>query len=123
RRFLPGLQLAGRRVKPLAEATKTGSLYTPARETGNPTPPIKEMPVPTDNAAAEDSPWPSQPIPFTADGNPMEPVCPIEPLEIPVEQLAKNKAVPVFSPRRPNQIGAPGTGGGTHYHPPPCRPP
>jgi alcohol dehydrogenase (cytochrome c) len=75
------------------------------------------MPVPTDHAAPGEAPWPSQPIPFTATGKPMEPVCPIEPLEIPAEQLARNKPVPVFSPRRPNQIIAPGTGGGTNYSP------
>src|SRR5207248_663435 len=84
---------------------------------GKPVHPIKEMPVPTDNAGPGEAPWPSQPIPFTASGHPMEPVCPIEPREIPAEQLARNKPVPIFSPRRPNQISAPGTGGGTNYSP------
>src|SRR5438094_746569 len=111
------MQVRGRRVKALAEASKNGFLYILDRETGKPVHPIKEMPVPTDSAGAGESPWPSQPIPFTASGKPMEPVCPIEPLEIPAEQLAKSKPVPVFSPRRPNQISAPGTGGGTNYSP------
>ena len=60
---------------------------------------------------------PTQPIPFTASGKPMEPVCPIEGTDIPAEQLAKNKLVPQFTPMRPNQIIAPGTGGGTNYSP------
>jgi alcohol dehydrogenase (cytochrome c) len=47
----------------------------------------------------------------------MEPVCPIVPLEIPSEQLAKNKIVPQFAPMNPNQIQAPGTGGGANYSP------
>ena len=111
------MQVSGRRVKALAEASKNGFLYILDRETGTPVHPIKEMPVPTANAAPGESPWPTQPIPFTAGGKPMEPVCPIEPIEIPAEHLARNQPVPVFSPRRPNQIVAPGTGGGTNYSP------
>ena len=111
------MQVAGRRVRALAEASKNGFLYILDRETGKPVHPIKELPVPTDNAGSGESPWPTQPIPFTAGGKRMEPVCPIEPIEIPAEQLAKYKPVPVFSPRRPNQIAAPGTGGGTNYSP------
>jgi len=111
------LQVAGRRVRALAEASKNGFLYILDRETGKPVHPIKELPVPTDNAGSGESPWPTQPIPFTASGKRMEPVCPIEPIEIPAEQLAKYKPVPVFSPRRPNQIAAPGTSGGTNYSP------
>jgi len=111
------MQVSGRRVKALAEASKNGFLYILDRETGNPVHPIKEMPVPTGNAGPGESPWPTQPIPFTASGKPMEPVCPIEALDIPTERLARNSPVPVFSPRRPNQIVAPGTGGGTNYSP------
>ena len=111
------MQVAGRRVRALAEASKNGFLYILDRETGKPVHPIKELPVPTDNAGSGESPWPTQPIPFTASGKRMEPVCPIEPIEIPAEQLAKYKPVPVFSPRRPNQIAAPGTSGGTNYSP------
>ena len=111
------MQVRGRRVKAVAEASKNGYLYILDRETGKPVHPIKEMPVPTDNAGPGQEPWPTQPIPFTASGKPMEPVCPIEPTDIPAEQLAKNRPVPIFSPMRPNQIIAPGTGGGTNYSP------
>src|SRR5580765_5959722 len=111
------MQVNGRRVKAVAEASKNGFLYILDRETGNPVHPIKEMPVPTDNAGPGESPWPTPPVPFTASGKPMEPVCPIEALDIPTERLARNTPVPVFSPRRPNQIVAPGTGGGTNYSP------
>lgn len=41
------------------------------------------MPVPTEDAGPGQSPRPTQPIPFTASGKPMEPVSPIVPLEIP----------------------------------------
>ena len=111
------MQVGGRRVKAVAEASKNGYLYILDRETGKPVHPIKEMPVPTNDAGPGQAPWPTQPIPFTASGKPMEPVCPIEPLEIPAEQLAKNKVVPIWTPMRPNQIMAPGTGGGTSYSP------
>jgi alcohol dehydrogenase (cytochrome c) len=47
----------------------------------------------------------------------MEPVCPIVPLDIPPERLAKYTIVPQFSPQGPNQIFAPGTGGGSNYSP------
>jgi quinohemoprotein ethanol dehydrogenase len=83
------MQVGGRRVKAVAEASKNGYLYILDRETGKPVHPIKEMPVPTDNPGAGQSPWPTQPIPFTAAGKPME----------------------------PNQILAPGTGGGANYSP------
>src|SRR5204862_6371527 len=52
-----------------------------------------------------------------AIGLPMEPVCPIVPLEIPASQLASNQVVPIFTPPGPNQIRAPGTGGGANYSP------
>ena len=111
------MQVNGRRVKAVAEASKNGFLYILNRETGTPVHPIKEMAVPTDNAGPGQAPWPTQPIPFTASGKPMEPVCPVEPTDIPAEQLAKNRVAPVFSPMRPNQILAPGVGGGTSYSP------
>ena len=111
------MQVSGRRVKAVAEASKNGYLYILDRETGKPVHSVKEMPVPTDNPGAGQAPWPTQPIPFTASGKPMEPVCPIEGTDIPAEQLAKNKLVPQFTPMRPNQIIAPGTGGGTNYSP------
>src|SRR5207247_6830493 len=111
------MQVNGRRVKAVAEASKNGHLYILDRETGKPVHPIKEMPVPTEDAGPGQAPWPTQPIPFTASGKPMEPVSPIVPLEIPPEQLATNTIAPIFSPMRPNQILAPGTGGGANYSP------
>ena len=111
------MRVGGRPVKAVAEASKNGYLYILDRETGKPIHPIKEMPVPTEDAGPGQVPWPTQPIPFTASGKPMEPVSPIVPLEIPPEQLATNKIAPSFSPMRPNQILAPGTGGGASYSP------
>src|SRR4029453_14203262 len=87
------MQVAGKPVRALAHASKNGYLYILNRETGQPVHPIKEMPVPTAGARPGEQPWPTQPIPFTASGKPMEPVCPIVPLEIPPAQLATTKIV------------------------------
>src|SRR5207244_9101502 len=86
------------------------------RETGRPVHPIKELPIPEDDRPGEHA-WPTQPIPFTAAGKPMEPVSPITPLDIAPAHLANNKVVLNFSPPRPNVIMAPGTGGGANYSP------
>ena len=67
------MQVRGQRVKAVAEASKNGFLYILNRETGQPVHPIKEMPVPTDNRAPGEQPWPTQPIPFTASGQADEP--------------------------------------------------
>jgi quinoprotein glucose dehydrogenase len=44
------MQVNGRRVKAIAEASKNGYLFILDRETGKPVHPIKEMPVPTTGA-------------------------------------------------------------------------
>jgi glucose dehydrogenase len=112
------MTVRGQRVKALAHASKNGYLYILNRETGQPIHPIKEMPVPTAGAKEGEKPWPTQPIPFKADGKPMEPVCPIVPLDIPAAHLEKgNKIVPQFTPFGPNQVYAPGTQGGSNYSP------
>jgi alcohol dehydrogenase (cytochrome c) len=111
------MQVRGQRVKAIAHASKNGYLYILNRENGQPVHPIKEMPVPTANARPGERPWPTQPIPFTAAGKPMEPVCPIVPLDIPADALANNKIVPQYTPQGSNQIFAPGGGGGSSYSP------
>ena len=47
----------------------------------------------------------------------MAPVSPIVPEDIPPEHLEGNTIVPIFTPRGPNQIFAPGSGGGASYAP------
>ena len=111
------MQVGGQRVRALAEASKNGFLYILNRETGKPVHSIVETPVPTNVVRPGDQPWPTQPIPHTAAGRPMEPVSPVEPVDIPAETLAKLKTVPMFTPLAPNQIAAPGTEGGANYGP------
>ena len=109
------MQVRGRRVRAVAEASKNGYLYILNRETGEPVHQIKEMPVPTETTLEGEKPWPTQPIPYTASGKPMSPVSPIFPTDIPPERLAKFKLVPIFTPPAPNHISAPGMGGGANY--------
>ena len=111
------MQVRGQRVRALAEASKNGFLYILDRETGQPVHPIKETPVPTETSRPDEHPWPTQPIPHKANGQPMSPVCPVFPVDIPPEQLATRKPVPQFTPVGPNQISAPGNGGGANYSP------
>ena len=111
------MQVRGQRVRAVAEASKNGYLYILNRETGQPVHPIKETPVPTETARPGEHPWPTQPIPHKANGQPMSPVCPVFPVDIPPEALATRKPVPHFTPPGPNQISAPGTGGGANYSP------
>lgn len=111
------MELRGQRVKALAEASKNGFLYILNRETGKPIHPIVETPVPTATTIAGERPAPTQPIPHTAAGKPMVPVSPVEPIDIPQEQLSKFTIVPMFTPPGPNQIAAPGTQGGANYGP------
>ncbi len=111
------MQVRGQRVKALAEASKNGFLYILNRETGQPVHPVKETPVPTTTYRPGEHPWPTQPIPHTAAGKPMVPVSPVTPLDIPPDRMATRTLVPMFTPMGPNQIRAPGTGGGANYGP------
>ncbi|OLC40493.1 MAG: hypothetical protein AUH43_26285 [Acidobacteria bacterium 13_1_40CM_65_14] len=111
------MQVRGRRVKALAEASKNGYLYILNRETGHPVHVIKELPVPTDTSRPGERMWPTQPIPFTAAGQPMKPVSPIFPVDIPADRLATRTPAPVFTPPGPNVMYAPGTEGGANYGP------
>jgi len=111
------MQVRGQRVRAVAEASKNGYLYILNRETGQPVHGVRETPVPTDTRRPEERLWPTQPIPLKANGQPMSPVCPVFPIDIPPEQLATRTPVPHFTPLGPNQINAPGTGGGANYSP------
>lgn len=111
------MEVRGQRVRALAEASKNGYLYILDRETGKPVHPIVETPVPTETSRPGEQPWPTQPIPHTAAGRPMEPVSPVHPIDIPPERLSTHTIVPQFTPPGPNMIYAPGTGGGANYGP------
>ncbi len=111
------MTVRGQRVKALAEASKNGWLYILNRETGQPVHSIKEVQVPTQANRSDEQPWPTQPIPFTASGRTMVPVSPVTPVDIPAGRMATRKLAPMYTPPAPNQITAPGLGGGANYGP------
>ncbi len=111
------MEVNGEPVKALAQANKNGWLYILNRATGEPVHPIIETPVPTETDREGEQPWPTQPIPHKANGERMEPVSPVFPEEIPPEHAAGKRLVPQFTPLGPDQIFAPGFGGGASYAP------
>lgn len=111
------MEVEGQPVKALAQASKNGWLYILDRVTGTPVHPIIETPVPTETALEGEVPWPTQPIPHKANGERMEPVSPVFPLDIPAQHMEANQLVEQFTPMGPNQIFAPGFGGGANYAP------
>ncbi len=90
------MRVRGQTVKAVAEASKNGYLYILNRETGQPVHPIKEMPVPTATALAGEQPWPTQPIPFKANGQPMSPVSPVVPRGYPAGIPCDTKSCSTF---------------------------
>jgi quinohemoprotein ethanol dehydrogenase len=111
------MQVRGRRVRALAEASKNGFLYILNRETGEPVHPINEVPVPTNADREGEHPWPTQPIPFTASGKMMAPVSPVVATDIAADRLAAWAGVPMFTPPGRGRIQSPGQGGGANYGP------
>ena len=111
------MEVDGEPVRALGQANKNAFLYLLNRETGVPIHSIIETPVPTETDREGEEPWPTQPIPHKADGERMEPVAPIFPEEIPPEHAEGKTLVPIFTPTAPNQIFAPGFGGGASYGP------
>ena len=111
------MEVDGAPVKAMAQANKNGFMYILNRETGEPVHPIIETPVSTDTDREGEQPWPTQPIPHKANGEPMEPVSPIFPELIPPEHAEGKTLVPIFTPLGRDQIFAPGYGGGASYAP------
>ena len=107
----------GEPVKALAQANKNGWLYILNRETGEPVHSVVETQVSTETDRPGEQPWPTQPIPHKANGERMEPVSPVFPTNIPPEHLEGKTLVPQFTPRGPDRVFAPGTGGGASYAP------
>lgn len=111
------MEVDGLPVKALAQASKNSWLYILNRETGAPVHPIIETPVSTETDLEGEEPWPTQPIPHKANGERMEPVSPVFPIDIPAQHMESNTLVEQFTPIGPNQIFAPGYGGGSNYSP------
>jgi len=111
------MEVDGQPVKAMAQANKNSWLYILNRETGDPVHPIIETPVSTVTDVEGEVPYPTQPIPHKANGERMEPVSPVYPTDIPAQHMEANNLVEQFTPIGPNQIFAPGYGGGSSYSP------
>lgn len=115
--FLFDLEFGGRTVKALAEASKNGYLYILDRATGRPVHGVAETPVPTKTDVPGEEPWPTQPVPLKANGQPMDPFVPLTPTDLPPELAAQ--VVPYMSPPLLNRVTvwAPGSRGGANFGP------
>ncbi len=65
----------GRTIKGVASGGKNCYLYLWNRETGEPINPIVETTMPTKTDVPGEEVWPTQPIPYTSKGVPMQPFC------------------------------------------------
>jgi quinohemoprotein ethanol dehydrogenase len=111
------MEVDGEPVKAMAQANKNGWMYILNRETGEPVHPIIETPVSTETDREGEVPYPTQPIPHKKNGERMEPVSPVFPLEIPADHAAGKTLVKQYTPLGQDQIFAPGMGGGASYGP------
>ena len=114
------VQVKGRTIRALAAGNKNGYVYVLNRETGAPINPIVETPVDRSSDLPGEEPWPTQPIPQTAAGKPMEPVAgsvirAVDP------QFAALPKVPLYTPpRQSGAVHAPREGvhyGGNSFNP------
>ena len=102
----------GRTIKGIAAAGKNCLLYIWDRETGAPINPMVETAVPTETDVPGDEVWPTQPIPYTARGVPMEPFCATFPM---IEDPAlADRARPMYTPFLVNEMIT-GTRGGSNW--------
>lgn len=116
------VEVRGQTVKAIGSASKPGYAYFLDRANGKPINPIVEMPVPTTTDLPGEVAFPTQPIPFKANGTPQSPVCTTFPrIEraqggVSMEELM-NRARPAFSPFLANEfiIISPGSGGGPNF--------
>jgi len=72
--------IGGRTVKGVASGGKNCVMYMWNRETGQPLHPMVETAVPTATDVPGEEPWPTQPVPHTAKGVPMQPFCSTYPM-------------------------------------------
>jgi quinoprotein glucose dehydrogenase len=93
---LVDVTIGGRTIKGVGSGGKNCFLYLWDRETGQPINPIVETAVLTKTDVPGEEVWPTQPVPYTAKGVPMQPFCATYPI-ISDAQLAK-RARPMFYP-------------------------
>jgi glucose dehydrogenase len=113
--MLVDVTLGGKTVKAIAAAGKTCYVYLWNRETGAPVHPIVETTVPTKTDVPGEQVWPTQPLPYAANGLPQLPFCPTYPIITDPALAARVR--PMFQPFSSTEffIVSPGVGGGANF--------
>jgi glucose dehydrogenase len=88
--------VGGRTIKGVGSGGKNCLLYLWNRETGQPINPIVETAVLTKTDVPGEEVWPTQPVPYTAKGVPMQPFCATYPIVADPERA--RRARPMFYP-------------------------
>ena len=88
--------VGGRTIKGVGSGGKNCLLYLWNRETGQPINPIVETAVLTKTDVPGEEVWPTQPVPYTAKGVPMQPFCATYPII--ADQERARRARPMFYP-------------------------
>ena len=88
--------VGGRTIKGVASGGKNCLLYLFHRETGQPINPIVETAVRTQTDVPGEEVWPTQPIPYTAKGVPMQPFCATYPII--ADPALATRARPMYYP-------------------------
>ena len=115
------IEVEGETVRATAAGNKNGLLYISNRDTGEPINPIVETPVPTQTETPGEEAWPTQPVPHTRAGVPMEPLAAQFPSENVYPQFGNYPKLPFYTPPTPDgALHAPREGvhyGGSSFHP------
>ena len=115
------LEIDGRAVRATAAGNKNGLLYILNRDTGEPLNPIVETPVPTETETPGEEVWPTQPIPYTAAGEPLAPLAAQFPTENLYPEFGAYRKLPFYTPPTiEGALHAPREGvhyGVSSYHP------
>jgi alcohol dehydrogenase (cytochrome c) len=109
------VQVQGRTVKGIGALGKNCHATFLNRETGQPINPIVETTMPTTTDVPGEQVWPTQPVAYTANGQPQLPFCATYPI-VSDPELAK-RVRPSQYPYQVNElvITAPGNTGGANY--------
>ncbi len=120
---LVDIEVGGKKIKAVAQATKHGFIFVFDRATGEPVWPIEERPVPQSTVPGEKTsatqPFPTRPVPFTKQGSSIDDLIDYTP-ELKAEALKLAEGLnfgPLFTPPTHDKplVELPGYGGGANW--------
>ncbi len=120
---LVDIEVAGKRIKAVAQATKHGFVFVFDRITGEPVWPIEERAVPQSTVPGEKTsatqPFPTRPVPFTKQGSSLDDLIDYTPeLKAKAQEIAQGLHFgPLFTPPTHDKplVEVPGYGGGANW--------